>query len=171
MKTIFKLSLIAAVMLAISATGTVSAQKFGYVNIEELISVMPEMGDVRTKLTALQSDLEAQMKVMEDEFTKKRDEYERTLSTMTDSVKRLKEDELNSLIQRIQNFQQTAQSDMEKQYQELVEPLFEKAQVAINNVAVEQGLAGVFAAAALIYTDKNAMVDVLPLAKKRLGIQ
>lgn len=171
MKTILKMTLIAAALLAVSATGTLSAQKFGYVNIEELISVMPEMNDVRTKLNALQTDLEAQMNLLRDELTKKSDEFERTMATMTDSVKKLKEEELQRIYQQMQTFQQSAQSDLEKQYQELMEPLFEKAQVAINNVAVEQGLAGVFAAGALIYTDKNVMVDVLPLAKKRLGIE
>lgn len=171
MKTIFKLALIAVAMLAISGTTNASAQKFGYVNIEELISVMPEMGEVRTKLEALQKDLEGQMTMLRDELSKKNDEYERTMSTMTESVKRLKEEELQRIYQQMQNFQQSAQSDLEQQYQALMEPIIEKAQVAVNNVASEQGLAGVFTAAALIYTDKNVMVDVLPLAKKRLGIE
>lgn len=171
MKTILKLTLAAVALLLVSGTNAASAQKFGHVDVQTLVFSMPEMEDVRTNLAALQTELESQLRVMEEEFNKKREDYEAGSEKMTPGVRKVKEDELNSIVQRITNFQQNAESDMQKKQQELIEPLVEKVQVAINNIASEQGLTAVFASAALVYTDKATMVDLMPLAKKRLGIE
>ncbi|MCL2560790.1 MAG: OmpH family outer membrane protein [Rikenellaceae bacterium] len=170
-KTIVKLTLAVAALLFIGGVGTTaSAQKFGYIDMQELVFSMPEVAEVEAKLMALARELETQGMTMMEEFERKRDEFNRTAETMSESVRRFREEELSNLIQRIENFQQTAQGDIQRQQSVLFEPLIEKAQVAVRNVAVEQGLTAVFAATALVYSDPATMVDVLPLARRRLGI-
>lgn len=171
MKTFLKLTLAAAALLIVSGSTQASAQKFGYIDIQELVFSMPEIKEVEEKLQTLSTDLQNRLKIMEEEFTKKRTEYERSMSTMTEGVRQLQEEELSRMMNNIQTFSQTAQTDIQNQQEKLLSPLFEKAQVAVNNVAVEQNLTAVFAAGALVYVNKDTMVDVLPLAKKRLGIE
>jgi outer membrane protein len=170
MKTILKLTLAAAAMLLIGGTNNASAQKFGYIDVQELVFLMPEMETVRTNFDAVQVDLQGQHETMVVEFNKKQDEYQRTVSTMTDGTRKIKEDELQSLAQRIQTFEQSIQEDLAAQQNKLLEPLFTKAQEAIDSVAAANGFTAVFAAAALIYSDKATMVDIMPLVKTHLGI-
>ena len=54
---------------------TVFAQKFGHVNSENIIKVMPEWQQAQTDLQNLQKQFEDDLKRLEDEFTKKSEEY------------------------------------------------------------------------------------------------
>lgn len=171
MKTILKLTLAAAALLLAGGMNNASAQKFGYINIEELVYSMPEMETVRTNFEAVQKDFEGQYESMVVEFNRQRDEFERTQATMTDSMRKLKQEALQTLIQNIQKFEQETPAALQEEQAKLLEPLFTKAQAAVDSVAASNGFTAVFAAAALIYVDKATMVDVLPLAKTHLGIQ
>ena len=132
---------------------------------------MPDMADVEANFQTLQKDLETQYETMVVEFNKKRDEFQRTQATMTDGVRQMREQELQDMIQRIQTFEQTTQEDLQKKQDELLRPLFEKANEAVNTVAKANGLAAVLASGAFVYVDESTMVNVLPLAKKQLGIE
>ena len=61
---------------------------------------------------------------------------------------------------------------MQRQQQLLMQPIFSKANDAIQKVAKEQALIYVFdtSVGAVIYFDDALSVDLLPLAKKELGI-
>ncbi len=171
MKTILKLTLVAAAMLLVCGTNEASAQKFGYIDIQELVFSMPEIESVRTNYEAVQKDLSEQHEAMVVEFNRKRDEYQRTQATLTDSMKRLREEELETTIQTITKFEQEIPTSLQEQQNKLLEPLFVKAQEAVDTVAAANGITAVFTAGALIYIDKATMIDVLPLAKTHLGIQ
>lgn len=171
MKTVLKLALSMAALLLIGGMNPASAQKFGYIDIQELVYSMPDMESVRTNLEALQADLEGQYETMVVEFNKKNDDYKRNSSTMTEGVRQMREQELADMVQRIQNFEQTVQQDLQRKQQELFEPLFVKANDAVDTVAKSNGLTAVFAAGAMLYVDEATMVNVLPLAKKHLGIE
>ena len=172
MKTLLKLTLAAAALLIVSGTNQASAQKFGYVDIQELVFSMPEMADVQANYNALQEDLLAQRQAMLDEFNKKRDDYDRNAATLTDGVRQMREKDLTDLAQKLTTFEQeTIPGDLQKKQEELLSPLFNKATEAVNTVAKQNGLTAVFAAGAMVYIDEATMVNVLPLAKKHLGIQ
>ncbi len=55
---------------------------------------------------------------------------------------------------------------------QLFTPVLEKARDAIENVARVQGVVAVFdlSAGAVVYHDPSAMVDLLPMVKRELGI-
>ncbi len=141
--------------------------KIGHINTQEVIYLMAEMDTVRMRLQVIQTDLIETMQGMEDEYQAKYTDYNRKQATWTPAVKEAKEKEIQDLIARLQQFQQTAQQE-----QELSAPVYQKAQIAINKVAKELSLTYVFntAAGAIIYMDEAASVDLLPLVKKELGI-
>jgi outer membrane protein len=167
MKKALKLTL-AVAMMAMAMPSM--AQKFGYVDSREIAMALPEVATIKENLQKLGQELSLRIEEMQVEFNRKVDEYQKTEATLTDTMKRLKEEEIQSLGQRIQELQEAAQAQMAEKEAELTRPLIEKATAAVEAVMKAQGLAAVFETMALVSMDKAQMVDVTPLAKKHLGI-
>ena len=91
---------------------------------------------------------------------------------MTDLIRKTKENELQDILQRIQNFQIEAEQDLAKQRAELLKPIQEKAFKAVNDVAEENGFTYVFdmGTGAVLYAS-DSTEDILPLVKKKLGLE
>ena len=124
MKKAIKLTL--AVVFVMGAT-SLFAQKFGRINTQEVISVMPEMKEMQTNIEAYSKDLQESMENIVVEYNNKYQEFNKNFSTMSDAVRQLKEKELNDLIQRRNDFEQVAQQDLQKRYNELLAPIIDKA--------------------------------------------
>ena len=72
--------------------------------------------------------------------------------------------------QRIQDFQVSAQQDLQKKNDEIARPVYTKAKKAIEQVAKENGYKFVFdtSSGSVLYSEPGD--DILPLVKKKLGI-
>lgn len=174
MKTSQKLilALVAVAAFLFVGTGAANAQqKFGYINSQELIVSMPETDSVQSKVSTLAKDLENQYNAMQTEMITKTQELQSNLNTLSETVRKQKEKELYDLQARIEEFNQSANQELQTKQQELMAPVFEKARTAINKVAKEQGLTAVFEVTALLYQNDSQMVNLLPLVKQSLGIQ
>ena len=119
-------TLVALCGVFLMGTASASAQKFGYVDVQEIMMQMPGLDSVQTKLQAFYQDLMSRLEVMQVEQNKKFDEYQKSASTLSEAVKKDKERELAGLGQRIQEFQQQAQLDLQAKEQELSQPLLDK---------------------------------------------
>lgn len=167
MKKALKLTLAVALMaMAMPAV----AQKFGYVDTREVVFSMPEVEVIKGNLEKLAEELGLQIEEMEVEGNRKMDEYQKTEATMTDEMKRLKQEEIQNIGRRIQELEAAAQRTMSEREDALMQPLIDKARAAIETVMKAQGLAGVMDAQVLVCKDDTHMIDVTPLAKKELGI-
>lgn len=169
MKKAIKLTL--AVVFVMGAT-SLFAQKFGRINTQEVISVMPEMKEMQTNIEAYSKDLQENMETIVVEYNNKYQEFNKNFATMSDAVRQLKEKELNELIQRRNEFEQVAQQDLQKRYNELLAPIIEKAKAAIDKVASAGGYLTIFdtSTGSLAYFDETALTDIAPIVKKELGI-
>ena len=167
--TMKKLIILAAAILGI---GTVSAQKFARVNLQEIVVAMPEFSEAQKNLEAFGKDLQEQMEQIQVEFNNKLADFEKNQATMAASVKQMKQQELQQLQQRYNEFQQIAQQDFQKKEGELLEPVQKKAQEAVNKVAKANGYLAVYNTSipSLAYFDEAQLVDIAPLVKKELGI-
>lgn len=87
---------------------------------------------------------------------------------MTSSVRKSKEDELLSLQNRILEFQENVQRDVEEQQYILLKPFHDKLQQAIDDVAKEKGYAYIFDTQILLYSGGD---DITDLVKAKLGIK
>jgi outer membrane protein len=105
---------------------------------------MPERADAQAKLQAFAKELEDQLTMMNQEFQTKYQDYVTKQDSLSVTIKQMKEEELQSLQQRIQTFQQTAQQDLQKKEQELLQPIIDKAKNAIKEVAKEKLYSWVF---------------------------
>ena len=169
MKKLLGLTLLAVAAFGIS---TASAQKFARINSQEVVFAMPELNEIQKNLEALEKDWAEQLEQIQVEFNNKMADYEKNQATMAATIKQMKQQELQQLQQRFAEFQQFAQQDFQKKEAELLEPVQQKAQDAINKIAKANGFIVVFntAVPSLIYFDESHLVDIAPLVKKELGI-
>ncbi len=168
------LTKIIAVVLFVTVTATANAQelKFGHVDLQALIQVMPERTAAETEFNNFQTELEEVLAEMQQNYQEKLQELEQ-LGEGTSEVKRnAKIGELQDMQQRIQNYQATAQQQLQQKQAELLQPVFDKAEAAIQEAAKEEGLFYVFDVGSNVVLYKsNKSINVLPLAKKKLGIE
>lgn len=149
-----------------------SAQKFGHINTSELVSLMAETDSARVQLEAYQNELIEEMDAMQTEYNTKLNTYQQKSSTWTAAIRESKEAELSEIVQRLNQFQQTAQEDLAQMQQTLMMPIYQKAQEAINKIGKDNNLVYIFdtSAGALIYIDDEQSTNLLPQAKAALGI-
>ena len=128
MKKFLKLTL--AIALMVSATA-VNAQKFGRVDLASIVTNMTEFKEAETNLAAYGRDLQDQLEQIQVEFNKLYADYEKNVTTYSDSVRQLKERELTELQQRFQDFQQLAQQDIAKKESEEMASVYELSLIHI----------------------------------------
>ncbi len=166
-----KIALIA--IMAFFALGA-NAQnvKFGHINTQELVYLTADSDSARVRLIAYQKDLQEEMESMQTEYSNKLNTYQQKQASWTAAIRESKEAELQEIIQRIQQFQQTAQQDLSQLEATLYQPIFEKARTAIAKIAKEKGLSFVFETSTnpVVYYNEAQSVDILPLAKSALGV-
>lgn len=153
-------------------TSTLFAQdKFGHIHSEQLLMLMPETADADKAIQEYNLTLETQLQAMYGEYQTKLGEYQANEALMTDVVKEAKVKEIQDLEMRIQEFQQSSQGSMQQKRNEVLAPLLEKAQNAINDVAEENGYTYIFdiSLGSIVYGKESH--DIMPLVKAKLGIQ
>lgn len=144
--------------------------KFGYVDSNELLGMMPESQAMQTELQTYAKGLESQMTAMQAEGEAKLAEYQQNEASMSELVRQDKVRELESIQQRIMEFQQNAQQALSNKEKELLTPIVDKARKAIEDVAKEGNFTYIFDASmgSLLYADDNE--NILPLVKAKLGL-
>ncbi len=170
MKIVVKLFLVAAVL--VMCGNAASAQKFGTINVQELLMAMPDRDSAIVKLQKFEEELGSQMEAMQVELNTKYLDYQKTQDSLTPTMRQLKEKELEDYQRRMQEFQQMAQQDYSKMQQDLMTPVINKAQESIKKVGKAQGLTFVFdvSSGSVIYQDEATVIDILPMVKQDLGI-
>lgn len=157
----------------ISGTGLYAQNlKFGHINSQELLQAMPENDSAQAQLERFAKQLQDQMEAMQTELNTKYQDYLNQQEQLTDLIRKTKEEEIQQLQERIQNFQNTAQQEMQKKQNELMTPIINKANEAIKAVARENGFIYIFdisRGTILYFSDKSQ--DILPLVKQKLGIE
>jgi outer membrane protein len=145
--------------------------KFGHINSQELLTAMPESDSAQAKIEKLAGDYEQQLEEMRVELNKKYDEYLTNRDNYTDLIRQTKEADITEMQQRIANFEQVAQQDLQTQQQRLIQPVLEKANNAIKLVAEENGFVYIFDVSRgnpVYFSNKST--DILPMVKTKLGL-
>lgn len=162
-----------AVVLFVGITASISAQtqKFGHIDLQALIQIMPERATAETEFNKFQGDLEEVFGELQKDLQTKMAEFEKMGTDISEIKKNAKVAEIQDMQQRIQNYQQTAQQQLQQKQSELLQPVFDKAEKAIEEVAKEKGLMYVFDIGTKVVLYKsNESMDVLPFVKTKLGI-
>ena len=160
-----------AILVGLASASLAQDMKFGHINSSELLQLMPESKQVQVDLETYAKQLENQLTTMTSEYQGKVTEYQTNEQVWGELVKETKLKEISDLERRIGEFQQTAQQSLSQKEQQLFQPLLDKAQKAIDEVAKANGYGYVFdtSTGAIVHYPEGS--DILPLVKKHLGIQ
>ncbi len=158
--------------LAAFAALSLSAQtKIGRVNFSELVQLMPEADEARATMQAASKEAEETIQSMVEEFQSKYQQYQQKASSWTAAIKEAKEKELTDIQNRVQEFQQTVQQELQQQQNQLMAPIYEKAQEAVKKLAKANNLTAVFDSTSALYFDEATTVDLTKDARKARNIK
>jgi outer membrane protein len=163
-----KLFLIAAASLTIA--GSASAQKTGYIRVDDVVYLMPETAKLQGVLEKYQSDsLQPRFNYTLAEFQRKDSIVNGKDSLKTPAAARAKmREEMQQDMYELQNWQQLSQQMMQNKQEQLLQPIYAKAIEAIQTVAKENGYAYVYTKDALLVAPPAD--DLLPLVAKKLNL-
>lgn len=164
---------IAALSILVATVGYSQNMKFGHINSDELIRALPEFDSANVKLENLRQELVNALELMTVELNNKSDAYNKESKNLTDIVRQTKEQELIDLNKRIQDFQTNAQEQLQNKQVELFQPIYTKVDKAIKDVGKENGFVYVFdvAKGSLLYFDEAKSINIMALAKTKLGLK
>jgi outer membrane protein len=167
MKKVIKIVLVA--LFAVGSTA-LYAQKFGRINYSELIQAMPEMDSVQVKMEAASAEYQEHLESLQVELNNKINDLQKAPATMSESVKQLRQREIQELQERLQQYFQIAQDELNKTQESLYAPIQAKADVAIKKVCKAEGIIIAFQTGSTAYIDEDLTIDILPKVRAELGI-
>lgn len=160
----------ALIILATGFLSTAKAQKIAHLSFDSLISSMPETKTATDAAQIYLKGLEQEIAAMQTELETNYKDYLEKEAGMADLVKKNKQEALNQLQNRIQEFKTQAGQDYQRKQAELTNPIVAKAKKGIDMVAKEAGYKYVFdtspQSASVLYSESSD--NIFALVKKKL---
>lgn len=141
-----KFILITAVLISLSSL-SYAQLKIGYLDSDTIMDKLPDVQDARQKIDALIQEWQAELKVLENNWKTKYDDYEKRKLIMTDQTRTETEAELIKLENEIAQFRDKkfgTNGELFQKQDELMKPVQNKIFNAIQLVAQEDNLDFVF---------------------------
>lgn len=149
--------------------------KIGWTNVDFILQSLPDFKDIQTKLSTEMAQYEKLYNEKLTEAQKLMEDYQKNAATMSEVIRKDKEKVLQNKQQELQELQQNSESALQTKRQELLMPVMDKIQNAINDVAKENGYtyvlnsdAGMGTTMVLLVAPENDNITNLVL--KKLGI-
>ena len=118
---------IALVMLLALPMGVFAQNlKFGHINAQEIITVMPEFTKAQNDIQTLEKQLTAELQRTQEEFNKKYQEFQQAMAkdSLPANIAERRQKELQDMMQRQEQFQQDAQQQMQKAQTDAMAPIY-----------------------------------------------
>lgn len=172
------LSAALAVLFVASFGGAAQAQdapRIGYTDYELIIVQMPEYRELQQTLqTQAQTDQE-ELAAMEQNIQQKFAEYQEQSGVLSPEARQTREDEIVQLQTELQQDQQRRLQALDRRQNELLQPLLEQLQNAINEVATARGLELVLSSRVstepvILYAGEGYTTDITAEVMSELGI-
>lgn len=149
-----------------------NAQKFGVVNSQEIIQMLPEVKEASANIETFGSQLQKKYQQMITDLQTKYQDLERKQAQgeispkqLEEEAKKLKEEEL-----KLAQYEQSSQQQIVDKQNTLMKPIMDKITAAIETVAKENGYTYIFDGSVgfVLYADETT--DVSGLVKTKLGL-
>lgn len=173
MKKIVSISFLLVAFLSLYSTATF-AQKYGHLNSGNLLEQLPEVKAADKQLEEYRKQLVSKGEEMATAFQANVQSYiaKANAGDLTPAQGQEQERKLQAERQKIMEYEQEVIAKVQQKRQELLEPILKKVQDTINLVGKENGYTMIFDTsifnAVLFAKDSD---DLMPIMKKRLGIQ
>ena len=146
------------------------AQSVAHINSEELVSAMPDTKAMQDQMKVLGQNYDTEYKAQAQALQAKLQKYQTEAATKTNEENEKRQQEVAEIKQKLDLYLRSAQEELQKKEMDLLKPIIEKAQKAIQDVAREKGIKYVLDSA----PGKGLIVfegeDLLPAVKAKLGI-
>jgi outer membrane protein len=163
-----KIVLFALIVLPI---GAFAQDKIAYFNPAEIYAIMPEVKQMQDSLQKVQTEVQAELQIMKDEYNKKYQAFMNESEGLIESIKIRRMNEISDLEQRAQLFQEDASQRLMQTQQSLAEPIQKKVHDALQAVGAANNFLYILDASLNIapYISPNA-IDATPLVQKQLKL-
>ena len=167
---------IALVMLLALPMGVFAQNlKFGHINAQEIITVMPEFTKAQNDIQTLEKQLTAELQRTQEEFNKKYQEFQQAIAkdSLPPNIAERRQKELQDMMQRQEQFQQDAQQQMAKAQNDAMAPIYQKLDNAIKTVGAAEGVIYIFdlARTSIPYVNESQSINLTSKVKANLGIK
>lgn len=151
-----------------------TAPTIGYTDYELIIVQMPEYRNLQTQLQQQAQKDQEELAAMEQNIQQKFAEYQDQSGVLSPEARQTREQEIVQLQTDLQQDQQRRLQALDRRQNELLQPLLEKLQVAIDEVATARGLQLVLSSRVstepvILFAGANT-VDVTAEVMSELGI-
>ena len=171
MKKLSKVLCLFVLALGFGIVANAQTLKIAYVDSSAITEIMPERAKIEQDLQAYYTELQQELQTMATEYQAKMKDYEANSATMSNILRQSKEKEIIDLQGRIQDFQANAETAFDEKRIELLTPVIEKVQNAVNTVGKEKGYTYIFdkSVGAIVYIGTDA-IDITSDVKAKLGL-
>lgn len=169
MKKILLLSTLLIGMLSLQAQ-----DRYGYLNLGNLIAQMPEATMANDSLEIMQATMVATGETMAQQFQRDAAAFIKKVQSgvLTPVQQQTQQAALEKRQLEIQNYEQVIIQTIGAKRDKMLAPIIKRAQDAIDAVAKENGYTMVFDTSvfgAIMYAQESE--DIMPLVKEKLGIE
>lgn len=165
-----KLILVIAMVLPMS----IFAQKFGTVDTDAIMQAMPETTKARDQIAEASKKYENEFQKLNEELNKLYTDFQaiQNDANTPETIKERRMQEIQDRAQKVEQFRNTATQDLQRQQEQLMQPILAKVTEAIKSVGAEGTFTFIFPnePSLLLYQGKD-VVDVTPLVKTKLGLK
>ena len=148
-----------------------NAQKLAYVDADAIIIEMPEYKRVRAEVEVyreqLQKQLEAEQQKMQNYYTEIM--YRAQSGELTLIEQKTEEEKLAKMQEDLQRKSAKYEKDLTKREQDLIKPIYEKFNNALDLVAEENGYSYMMDKKQFLYLKRG--IDATSKVKAKLGLQ
>jgi len=155
--------------------------KFGHLDRQAMITLMPEFTVAQKSLEDLSLKLKEEMTKLENEFQKDFADFQQNSAILAETIRASREARLQTAYNNIQEFATNAQENLQAEQAKLMSGITEKLNKAVQEVGNENGFIYIFdvqgknsdpeqtfPSSVLFFSSQS--IDVLPLVKKKLNI-
>lgn len=134
-------------LIAILIAVNMSAQgRFGVVDFDAVLDSLPEYSLVKLQIQETSNRYQEEFKKMSDDIDRKFEDYQTLNSNgvTPESIRQRRIQEIQNLQKRAQQFLETAEIDLQRQENQLIDPIKVRVKDAIRQVGEEGGYSFIF---------------------------
>lgn len=164
-----KLLVLAAVILPMLASA--QTLKIGLVDVDDIIQKLPDTTEAQNKLAETSKKYEDEYAKLNDEMKRRYDELEQMDENELPAIRDRKVKDFQEYQLKIQQFEQSATQELGRFQQELMAPIYQKVNNAVQSVGQEGNYSLIQAKISQMTLYYAAPVeDITPQVKAKLGI-
>ena len=159
-------------ILIVTSVGAQVSLKIGHINSQEILQQLPVTDSIQKVLADEANEMEQVYNELIKEHESNLQKFESEKSTYSEFVRNSKEKDLMEKETKIQQFSQDATQQLQQRQSELLKPVYEKVNKAIEKVSLANSFTYVLdlsVGAVAFYAPSSE--NLTPLVLKELGIE